>query len=236
MATSQNGWPASADRNAIGVDANFSAAGVKFPGGVKGGDVATVLGHVATQIHNRVEALVAGTCWGYAYRAVRGATTGLSNHASGTAIDINAPQHPLGATGTFSVSQVMTIRSILNECGGVVRWGGDYSGRKDAMHFEINGTAGSVAVIAARLRGGTAPPAPQPPSGGHPQIQQGSKGDAVRLLQQTLKTRYPLYAKNLTVDGDFGPKTKAAVVEFQRRSGLTADGIVGPKTWAALQV
>ena len=35
-------------------------------------------------------------------------------------------------------------------------------------------------------------------------------------------------------DGVFGPKTKAAVIAFQKKHGLTADGIVGPKTWAKL--
>lgn len=35
-------------------------------------------------------------------------------------------------------------------------------------------------------------------------------------------------------DGVFGPKTKAAVISFQKSHHLTADGIVGPITWNAL--
>ncbi len=37
------------------------------------------------------------------------------------------------------------------------------------------------------------------------------------------------------IDGKIGPKTKAAIREFQQKNGLTADGKVGPKTWAALK-
>lgn len=39
-----------------------------------------------------------------------------------------------------------------------------------------------------------------------------------------------------TIDGLDGPRTRAAVKEFQRSCGLEADGIVGPKTRAALAV
>jgi hypothetical protein len=61
-------------------------------------------------------------------------------------------------------------------------------------------------------------------------LRQDSKGDAVRTLQQRLNA----LGNSLTVDGNFGPATKKAVVAFQAANGLTADGIVGPQTWAAL--
>lgn len=37
-------------------------------------------------------------------------------------------------------------------------------------------------------------------------------------------------------DGRAGARTKAAIVAFQRASGLYSDGIAGPKTWAFLQL
>jgi len=157
MSSSQNGWPASADRNAIGVTP-FTPNGVSFPNGVKSGDVATVLGYVAHQFHNTVEQLHAGWCWGYYFKQIQGSKT-LSNHASGTAIDFNAEHHPMGRSGTFNRTQVEAIRRILNACEGTVRWGGDYSGRKDEMHFEIVGNAAAVKRVAAKLRGTQAAPA-----------------------------------------------------------------------------
>lgn len=58
-------------------------------------------------------------------------------------------------------------------------------------------------------------------------LKRGSKGEEVKILQKALK---------LTPDGDFGPKTEAAVKAFQKSKGLTPDGIVGAKTWAALGI
>lgn len=40
---------------------------------------------------------------------------------------------------------------------------------------------------------------------------------------------------NGEIDGKIGPKSKEAVLSFQKDNGLTADGKVGPKTWAKLK-
>ena len=37
------------------------------------------------------------------------------------------------------------------------------------------------------------------------------------------------------IDGKIGPKTRAAIREFQSQNGLVVDGKVGPKTWTALK-
>ncbi len=40
---------------------------------------------------------------------------------------------------------------------------------------------------------------------------------------------------NGDIDGKIGPKTKAAIKEFQAKNGLSDDGKVGPKTWSLLK-
>lgn len=63
-----------------------------------------------------------------------------------------------------------------------------------------------------------------------PMLRRGDHGDAVRTLQQALNR----FGYGLVVDGDFGPKTDAAVRAFQRSQGIGVDGIVGPITWSRL--
>ncbi|MBL8601388.1 MAG: peptidoglycan-binding protein [Myxococcales bacterium] len=63
-------------------------------------------------------------------------------------------------------------------------------------------------------------------------VQYGSKGRAVRALQEALNEA----GYSLDVDGDFGDGTDAAVRDFQSSNELDVDGVVGPDTWSALGV
>jgi peptidoglycan hydrolase-like protein with peptidoglycan-binding domain len=65
-----------------------------------------------------------------------------------------------------------------------------------------------------------------------PTLSQGSSGAAVRQLQCYLNSS--LDDDFLAVDGQFGPQTRAAVLEFQSCDGIGVDGIVGPVTWGGL--
>ena len=61
----------------------------------------------------------------------------------------------------------------------------------------------------------------------------GSFGRLVEDLQRTLNAKLEPSA-SLSVDGDFGPATRAAVIRFQEAKGLTADGIFDQDDWKAL--
>lgn len=59
---------------------------------------------------------------------------------------------------------------------------------------------------------------------------QGSKGGGVEMLQRLLLER----GYQLMADGDYGPRTVAAVTAFQEEEGLVADGVAGRKTMARI--
>lgn len=151
MILSQNGWPVEPPRRSR----TIPGTGVAVT--VADGPAGDVLMHVLAQIDARVEDIDLRSTrgefddWGYANRNVRGSAS-ISNHASATAVDVNATRHPLGAENTFNQHQVDEIHRILGEVGGVVRWGGDYAGRVDEMHFEIVGNFDQVAQVARLIR------------------------------------------------------------------------------------
>jgi peptidoglycan hydrolase-like protein with peptidoglycan-binding domain len=60
-----------------------------------------------------------------------------------------------------------------------------------------------------------------------PSLRVGAAGEPVRSLQYLLNAR----GAALIVDGTFGPRTKAAVMAFQRSHGLVANGVVDRATW-----
>jgi len=155
VAESQNGWPVLEEP-----PPSVAVPGTDVRLTIRPGDVSVVLLEVARRFHEEVEPITGGVRddWGWAYRPIRGKTTGFSNHASATAIDLNATQHPRGVEGTFTTAQKRAVHRILADLvdertgESVVRWGEDYTSTVDGMHFEINADARAVARVATRIR------------------------------------------------------------------------------------
>ena len=95
MIQSHNGWPASKDAAEIHI-ISVPIEGTKIKVRCAKA-VAPLIAGFCKEFHELIEPIDEGKLddWGYAFRMVRGSTDNLSNHSSGTAIDLNATQHPL---------------------------------------------------------------------------------------------------------------------------------------------
>jgi hypothetical protein len=156
MPNTQNGWPI-VPRSAV--DEAPLIRDVRVPNGVLAGDVAIVFRWLAEQYDRRVERLKPGQCWGWFVKVIEGSST-PSNHGSGTAVDFNAPDNPMGQGTTkrsMSDAQIAECHAIEHESGGVLRWGGDFS-RNDPMHWEIDASRAAVRAFVAKITVAATPP------------------------------------------------------------------------------
>jgi len=85
---------------------------------------------------------------GFNYRNIRGSDR-LSQHAFGTAIDMNSMQNQMGS----KVTDIPGASELAKKWG--LEWGGNWKGRPDPMHFEYKGGGGDPVMTAS-----AAPPVP----------------------------------------------------------------------------
>lgn len=159
MATSQNGYPVLFDNRTTGRTPRLRKFEIPGTGGqhlyLRDGSAGFVLAHYSTWWDHSVERLDIDKVWdewGWAVRPVRGQQSGYSNHASGTAVDLNATRHPRGVNPSrgLTKTQIAKIRRRVKYFyRGTIRWGGDYHGTKDGMHGELNR---SFAVVQKQAR------------------------------------------------------------------------------------
>lgn len=220
-------------------------------GKVRAGDAHTILDELGRRFNSEVEPIIKAHSWGYAKRPVRGYADIPSEHSTGTAVDFNAPAHPIGKKNTFSPAKRAKIRQIVKDFDGAVRWGGEWS-RPDDMHFELIGGVAKLRQVAAKLaKGSVTPqkkpsaPAPQKPAPKPAASKQWpdkallEDGDfgrvTVKALQEVLKG-VKLYSGY--IDGDFGKLTKIALQKWLKQLGHydgLIDGNFGPMSVKSLQ-
>lgn len=147
MSKSQNGWPVlNATQTVKWIIPVKEGAPRHLI--LRPGIAGFVLVHFALWYHEVIEKINEGIWddWGWAPRPIRGSSV-VSNHASGTAIDLNATEHPLGVVGTLRFWVTRKSKKFIAEnrinkrlkkfYAGVIRGGYSYAKRKDDMHFEI---------------------------------------------------------------------------------------------------
>lgn len=202
---SQNGWnvatKAQCDQGPF--------HGATFPNGILAGDVAAIARWQLDRYAATVEPIHPGQCWGWYVKKIEGSDT-VSNHASGTAWDINAETHVMGAapSASFTPAQIAACRAIVAAAGGVLRWGGDYSGRKDGMHWEIIGSHAAAAAFAKSI---TRKVTMTKITTAWPALQQGDRDQLLPGYDNI--TRWQRIT-GATDDGIWGPATTAAIAKF----------------------
>jgi peptidoglycan hydrolase-like protein with peptidoglycan-binding domain len=146
---------------------------------------------------------------------------------------------PLAITGRFdsattSVTKAFQRKLIAEKVAGVTE-----DGIVDGVtHQQLKTRAPSVSISGSDTvivsPGNTQVPL-NAAAGTHQQLQAGAKGVAVKELQERLNNSGAAIAPKLKVDGDFGPKTDAALKAFQSGVPLPANGIADPTTWSKLE-
>lgn len=154
MPKSENGWPVIEEQSSPKL-AVVRVADANIPLRVQK-DCAPLLAHIAYRVHNEVSNLRLGNKpgfqddGGYNLRKIDGSSD-YSNHASGTAIDLNWQRWPMFKKRMTQKERV-AAKAIAEDLSEVVRWGGNYLlSRVDEMHWEIApGT--SVAEVKAFIK------------------------------------------------------------------------------------
>ena len=133
------------------INSSFSVSGTRFPGGIRH-ELVDLVTMLVQETKNRGYRFGTASdpsygCWGYSCRAITGSST-PSNHSWGLAVDINAPSNPY--TSPLITDMPAWMPDLWNEYG--FRWGGDYSGSQDAMHYEFMGSVQDAANETAKAR------------------------------------------------------------------------------------
>ena len=154
-----SGWP---NCQPSKIKTDFVVSGTRFPGGVRF-ELVDLVTMLVQECKNRGYRFGTASdpsygCWGYSCRCISGTNT-PSNHSWGLAVDINAPSNPY--TSPLVTDMPGWMPDLWNKYG--FRWGGDYSGSKDAMHYEFMESVQAAADYTAKARqdglgGGTPPP------------------------------------------------------------------------------
>lgn len=213
MEYSQNGYTVLPGYDACRI---YYADNVKFY--LRPDDCGYVLSHFARGFDAEVESLNPTDCHGFSRRKISGSTY-WSNHASGTAVDLNATQHAHGAEETFTWQELTDLRDLLEHYDDVIKWGGDYRYTKDEMHFEIDKNYDLVKLVAQRLRKNSTVSLSR--------LKPGKRNIDVYMVKRALRARGYRVG---TLNKYFGTRLKDGYSEWQRHLGYTgagADGIPG---------
>ena len=174
--------------------------------------------------------------------ATAGTTTSATAQTTAAATASSARLLVTGDRGSDVRTWQQDIDRVAGKIPGVPRIATDgvYGPRTAAAtrafqryaHLSVDGVVGprTRSAMATALHGAPAPSA-------QPVLREGDHGQAVRVWQTDLNsiagTAPGLH--RITVDGVFGPRTRALTETLQSHAHITVDGVVGPHTRAAFR-
>lgn len=142
----------------------------------------------------------------------------------------------VGATG----ADVRCLQTVLRAAGRSITVDGEFGPATEghvkaiqtARGLGVDGKAGPKTLASLGIYEAAPPPPTPQPCKVTVELVRGAKGASVKCLQAALNNN----GQPVSVDGEFGAKTEAAVTAYQRAMGLKADGRAGPQTLTALGV
>jgi hypothetical protein len=129
---SQNGWEIQNQANHVSTVWTRSVSGTGLRVDVRIGLPELLLLHIARRFHYEVQELRAGDIQGWSRIGRTPLTRPASNLSSGTALRLVPGAR---SPGSYFPQQVRTIRDIVADCGGAVRWGGDDDPVDESLYY-----------------------------------------------------------------------------------------------------
>lgn len=180
--------------------------------------------------------------WWYLRPGVASAAVpGTSNHGLGLAIDTAFDNDPKDGLGPDDATAITAHPKFAWFRDNVGRFGFSFESQSEPWHIRfVAGDAIPQAVLdyehsilaplppfdPAKQQWGLWPLATKPV------VKNGSTGDVVKYLQGVLK--FKAGQTTMLIDGNFGPKTEAAVINLQKFFGHVPDGVVRSDTWKTI--
>lgn len=219
---SQNGWVARSDTKLLTRCTAKLTGGTLLHFWAANADVGVIFTDFIERFDQTIER-VAGPVlddWSWADRPIRESTV-TSNHASATAIDLNALKHPRKAHNTYSPEDRKKLRILVDSYDGVLRHGEFYAGTIDGMHCEINAGPLEVKRMADVIRARNAPK-PTPPKDVAMALSPLSEADLARIAHAVwwLAQAEPLGQTAGGSLSEIDDRTLAVNLQLQARLGV----------------
>ncbi len=138
----------------------FAFHGIDFPAGVAAG-TESIWSSFLSQLEPMIQGGIRpGEDWGFENRDNVNSPGNKSFHSYGLALDVNAPENGNGSAPGSGPGQIPSTAGALARQFNML-WGGDFTGTKDPMHFELHQRPGGSggASLAGGVAAGAAPAA-----------------------------------------------------------------------------